>query len=349
MYHYTFDVELIRMAIVGGIMVSMLFYDRYQVTAGGALVPGYLALFVPQPTYILTTLLIAVGTTCVVQQLLRPRYMLWGRQLLEAEIVVTLALQVLVFWLLHTAAVQIPMLLAVQGIGFVLPAMIAHEMGRQGMRTTLGAASLCMLTVFGFIMLIGACRNILGLYTTSQPAPTPELGVYAFPVCWLLVAVIMSVLASIVLDHRGLLRSSIMFESLRTGGFVTAGYVALFLNRPLDLLFLIVCSVMTYVLVTKVFMEQAILFGRSKSSVMFLTGMLVTWGGELLLRTSGAAYVPWLGFAAIAPTIVALLANDTQRQGPWRTTIGVTISAAVVLGVVTALRVGYTAVLACLG
>ncbi len=37
------------MALVVGVVVSMLFYERVQLTTGGAIVPAYLALHLPQP------------------------------------------------------------------------------------------------------------------------------------------------------------------------------------------------------------------------------------------------------------------------------------------------------------
>jgi len=45
MHAYAYDTELVRIAIVLGVVVSMLFYDRYSVTTGGVIVSGYLALF----------------------------------------------------------------------------------------------------------------------------------------------------------------------------------------------------------------------------------------------------------------------------------------------------------------
>ena len=48
------------LAVVLGVIVSMLFYERLHLTTGGAIVPGYLAVFLPQPLFIGVTLLATV-------------------------------------------------------------------------------------------------------------------------------------------------------------------------------------------------------------------------------------------------------------------------------------------------
>ncbi|TEU12934.1 MAG: hypothetical protein E3J21_19920 [Anaerolineales bacterium] len=342
MYDYAFDTELVRLAILLGVVVSMLFYNRYGVTTGGVIVPGYMALFAPRPIQIAVVLLIAMLTNWVVQKHLRPRFMLWGRRLFEIEILVALILQSLWLGTLFLFRPYVPQLALLHGIGFLLPGIIAHDMGRQSVRTTIGAALTCMLIVFGLVTLIGAIRDISGL--TILLANTPRSArpnIYTYPSKWLTIAIVVSVLTSISLYHRGLFRITLLSDSLRTGGFVTAGYLALFVNQPLDLLFILVCSSVTYLIVTRYLMKRAILFGRTKMAAMFLTSMVVTWSAEILLSGSGLGYIPWIGFNAIAPTIVALLANDAQRQGPQRTLIGASVATLVVFVIMSLLYFGH--------
>ena len=342
MYEYAFDTELVRIALILGIITSMLFYNRFGVTTGGAIVPGYLALFVPYPTQIITTFGVAIVTYQLVQRWLRPRFMLWGRGLFETEILVALALQVLIYGVLYFAVSFDPRLAILYGIGFILPGVIAHDMGRQKAPVTITAALICALVVFGIVTLIEATRDIFGLYVPIGDVPLGTRGLnYAYSPNWLLFGVSVSVLSSIGLFHSKILPRRFFSQALRRGGFVTAGYLALFVFRPLDILFVLVCAGITYLIVTRVLMQRAILFGRAKLSAMFLTGMTVTWLGELLLDVSGMAFVPWLGFNAIAPTIVSLLANDSQRQGPARTLLGAAISTGVVFIVMSAATWGY--------
>lgn len=342
MHDYIYDPELVRLAIMLGIITSMLIYNRYGVTAGGVVVPGYLALFVLSPTHIAATFFIALLTFWVVQGYLRPRLMLWGRRLFENEILVALSFQILWIGLLFLLTPFIPQVAFLYGIGFLIPGIIAHDMGRQGVRTTIGTASISMLIVFGLIVIIGAFRDILGLsfsfLDTAQRSQVPD---YAYPIEWILIGITVSVLVSIALYHQGLFPRSMLTHSLRAGGFVTAGYLALFINQPEDLLFITICSGLTYIVVTKFLMKQAILFGRSKMAVMFLTGMAITWAAEIIVFISGIEYIPWIGFTAITPTIVALLANDAERQGPKRTIIGVVAATVIVFVTVNVLFSAY--------
>jgi len=334
--NYALDTELVRIAILLGVVVSMLFYSKYGMTTGGAIIPGYFALFVTQPTYIMVTLLMAITTYWIVQKQLRPRFMLWGRRLFEAEILVALVLQCIWMAGLFLITPTVPQVTFLYGIGFLLPGITAHDMGRQGVRTTIWAALICALVVFGCVTLLAALRNILGLSVNGMELVYYAQALrYAYPVDWLLVGIIISVFTSIALLHFRFFHAGMLVDSPRTGGFVTAGYLALFVNRPLDMLFILVCSGLTYVIVTQFLMQQAILFGRSKMAVMFLTAMLVTWLLEILIASSGYGYLPWAGFNAITPTIAALLANDSQRQGVSKTLLGTGISTLIVLGLVS--------------
>jgi poly-gamma-glutamate biosynthesis protein PgsC/CapC len=342
-HEYAFDTELVRLAILLGVVVSMLYYERYGVTTGGAIVPGYLALFIARPTQIAATYLVATITYWIVQKHLRPRWMLWGRRLFESEILVSLVLQSISVGFLLIAVSYFPQVALLIGIGFLLPGIIAHDMGRQGVRTTIWASLVCTLIVFGIVILIGAVRDMVGYsFSLSAIEYQPLKNIYAYPSEWLLLAIVLSVLTSIALYHGGFFKQTLLPNSLRTGGFVTAGYLALFVTRPLDLLFVVFCATVSYLIVTKYLMKKAILFGRSKLAIMVLTGMAITWLVEIIITLSESTYVPWLGFGAITPTVVALLANDAQRQGPIQTLLGSGLSTLIVFVLMTILYYGYT-------
>lgn len=330
MHNYAFDTELARLAIALGVAASMLYYERFGVTTGGVIIPGYLALFVTQPTQIVVTLLIGVATFWIVQRLLRPRLMLWGRRLYEAEVLTALVIQLIWGLVLMSIAPLAPAVLALYGIGFVLPGIVAHDMGRQGVQATITAAVICALVVFGLVVVVESLQSLWSLPDWIAKADVSSMRrQYAYPVEWLPVGVTFSVLVSMMLYHQlPLFQGGLLPESLRAGGVVTAGYLALFILSPPDLLFIAVSSLLTYLIVTKLFMRWTILFGRSKVAAMFLTALLTTWTLELAISMTATGYVPWRGFNIIVPTVAALLANDSQRQGLGRTAIGTTLATA---------------------
>ena len=318
------DTELIRLSIIFGVMIGLWAYNKYGITAGGAIVPGYLALFVTQPVHIVSTIGLALVTYWVVQKQLRPRLMLWGRKLFEAEMLVSLIFQLIWVGILWLLLPTIPELALLYGIGFLIPGIIAHDMGRQGVTKTLGVMLGCTVVVFCLISIIGAVRQLFSWQLLPDTAPA--IGSLTYSPEWLLVGVCVSVFAAILLYHGKLI------GTLRTGGFVSAAYLALFLGRPLDLLFIIVGGMMTYLIVTQILMKQAILFGRSKVAAMVLVGMVVTWLLEFIIY-QGTGYLPWQGFHAIAPMIIALLANDAQRQTPPKAILGTGLATVMVFSV----------------
>jgi len=139
MYEYFVSNELARLTIILGIVVSTIIYKRTGLTLGGVIVCGYLALFVGQPIHILVTVIFSYITYQIVYKILQKRFMLNGRSLFEIEILVGLIFQVSWFTIIKTLGIINVDLALLYGIGFVLPGVIAHDMGRQGPRNTLGS------------------------------------------------------------------------------------------------------------------------------------------------------------------------------------------------------------------
>ena len=58
-----FSPEVMRITLVVGVILGMLFYERFQLTTGGAIVPPYLALAVASPLSVVVTTLTTPGGT----------------------------------------------------------------------------------------------------------------------------------------------------------------------------------------------------------------------------------------------------------------------------------------------
>jgi poly-gamma-glutamate biosynthesis protein PgsC/CapC len=143
---------------------------------------------------------------------------------------------------------------------------------------------------------------------------------YSIPL--LRLAILIGVVLSIVVYR---------FYGWSTGGFVTAGYLALFATRPLHILWSLVMALATLQLVTRVIMPRVILWGRRKFAVMIICGTLLTWGCERLVHPF---FEPWPVFDSIGILIPALIANDAQRQGYNRTVAMVLVCAVTTYGLV---------------
>src|ERR1043165_230797 len=107
----------------------------------------------------------------------------------------------------------------------------------------------------------------------------------------------------------------------RSGGFVSAAYLALFAVRPFDLVLLIVASLLIFVFVDMLTSKFVLAFGRTKLGIMILSGMVISWLLEIvIINLTHGQFVPWSGFV-IMPTIASLIANDFAREDAYPTVV----------------------------
>lgn len=322
MYEYSISNELARLTIILGIVVSTIIYKRTGLTLGGVIVCGYLALFIGQPIHILVTLLISYLTYQIVYKILQQRFMLNGRKLFEVEILVGLVFQVLWITIIRLLGMINVDLTVLYAIGFVLPGVIAHDMGRQGPRNTLGSILLGVSIVALIIFPLAAIEELLpNLFVrTSSPLLRTQPYDYAYPLQLLPFGIMVSVLLDLLLYSK--------FKA-RSGGFVTAAYLALFVVRPLDLIFLIVASLLTFVFVQLLTARLVLAFGRTKLGMMILSGVVISWLLEIaIINLTDGRFVPWSGFVVIMPTIASLIANDFVHEGPGPTIVTTSVATA---------------------
>ena len=321
MYEYYVSEQLARLTIVLGIVVSTIIYKQTGRTLGGVIVCGYLTLFIMQPIHIIVTLTMAYITFQIVHNFLKKRYMLDDRKMFEVEILVGLVLQVTWLTSIRLLAGSNIDVAALYGIGFVLPGVIAHDMGRQGPFNTLSSIFLGVLIISFIVIPLSAIEQALPLSLRAsapviyraQPYP------YTFPLKLLPYGIIVSVILDLLIYT---------WNRFRAGGFVTGAYLALFALRPYDLLFVAGCSVVTFVFVSLITTKVVLAFGRTKLGIMILSGVVISWLLEItVIGITNSGFVPWSGFVVIMPTMVSLIANDFDRQGPYRTVVAVSISA----------------------
>jgi poly-gamma-glutamate biosynthesis protein PgsC/CapC len=322
MYDYSISNELARLTIILGIVVSTIIYKRTGLTLGGVIVCGYLALFVGQPLHIIVTLAIAYLTYQIVYKILQKRFMLNGRKLFEIEILVGLIFQVLWITIIRLFVTINIDLTILYGIGFVLPGVIAHDMGRQGARNTIGSILLGVSIVALIIFPLSAIEEVLpNLFVrTSPPLLHTQPYTYTYPIQLLPLGIIVSVLLDLLAYSK---------FKVRSGGFVTAAYLALFAARPLDVIFVIVASLLTFVFVQLLTSRMVLAFGRTKLGMMILSGVVISWVLEIIIiNLTHGQFVPWSGFVIIMPTIASLIANDFAREGAYPTVVTTSLATA---------------------
>jgi len=142
--------ELIE-SIAVGLLVGFFFYEWMGLSPGGFVVPGYLALYLDRPLMILSTLAVSLLTYGVVQLFSRVT-ILYGRRRFILMILAGFAFQ----WLYRAVAIKTQLLpVEIDTIGFIIPGLIANEMGRQRILPTLGSLAIVTVLVRLILILIG--------------------------------------------------------------------------------------------------------------------------------------------------------------------------------------------------
>ncbi len=323
MHDYLFSTEVVRFAFVTGVVVSMLLYERRHLTTGSIVVPGYIAIFFIQPGIVAATFANALFSYWFVNKLLPKWFLLYGRGKFTILVMTSTIVQALLLQLSPTGAVlwesDVPLLV---GAGYVVPALIAHDMARQGIKKTLGAVMLA-----GALVALPIIAGLLlGLSAVNELQPLVGFGVSAVSPSWVPFAVILSIATAWGLQNN---------LGLRSGGFVGAAYVGMLTAAPSQVIYMLAVALITYFVVTKLLMSWMILFGRRKFSTMLLFSSVISWTGMILgqqLFDLELTYYMTLSSVALMPLFVpGLIANDMERTGPLKVLAGLTLGAAFVV------------------
>ena len=318
MHDYLLSTEWVRFAFVLGIATSMVLYERRHLTTGSIVVPGYIAVFLIHPLVLIATFLNAFVTFALVNKLLRRYVLLYGRTKFTVLAIVSTLIQSAMLrvspsgrWLWER---DIPLFV---GVGYIVPALIAHDMARQGIVKTVKSVMLA-----GTIVAIPiGIALLLDLPGVNDLAPIGGFGTMSFPVQWLPIAVVVSILASWAISHN---------YGGRSGGFIGAAFVGMFMADPLQLVAAVVIACAAYLIVVKLLMQRMILFGRRKFSAMLLMSSSIAWPalwlGNRILSDDLSRHLA-VGSLALTPLLLpGLIANDVQRTSPRRVAMGLALA-----------------------
>jgi len=124
--------------VVGiGLAISLLYSELFGVTPGGIIVPGYLALAIPEPLTVALTLGVALVTFFVVR-VLATIAIVYGRRRTVLSILIGFLLGALTRSAVGAGTPLAPLELDV--VGYVIPGLLAIWMDRQGVVVTITSA-----------------------------------------------------------------------------------------------------------------------------------------------------------------------------------------------------------------
>ncbi|NLB91077.1 MAG: poly-gamma-glutamate biosynthesis protein PgsC [Clostridiales bacterium] len=120
----------------------------------------------------------------------------------------------------------------------------------------------------------------------------------------------------------------ILYEAfgLLSGGMISAGYLSLYFEQPLRIVFTLLLAIMVC-LIIRLLSKHVILYGRRRFMLILLMGLIFGWLLERFLL--GIALIPQ-DIRIIGHLIPGLIANDMYKQGIPKTLLTVLLSAALV-------------------
>ena len=131
-----------------GVVLSLIFVEKFGINPAGLVVPGYLALIFDQPIMLLSVLIISCLTYFIVSNGISKWVILYGRRKFAAMILTGMVIK-FIFDLLYPLT---PFeMVEVSGIGVVIPGIIANTIQKQGVVITLSTTML--LTCITYIIL----------------------------------------------------------------------------------------------------------------------------------------------------------------------------------------------------
>lgn len=131
-----------------GVVLSLIFAEKFGINPAGLVVPGYLALIFDQPIMLLSVLIISCLTFFIVNNGISKWVILYGRRKFDAMILTGMVLK-FIFDLIYPLT---PFeMVEVSGIGVVIPGIIANTIQKQGVVITL--SSTMLLTCITYVIL----------------------------------------------------------------------------------------------------------------------------------------------------------------------------------------------------
>ena len=130
---------MIAQTVGTGIILSFIFTEIAGLSAGGLIVPGYLALFLTEPFRLIATFVVALSSYLIVK-LLSNFIIIYSRR----RFMIAILIGYLIGWLLPGLVPSHSYLgVDFRIIGYIVPGLIANDMLRQGMVKTI----ICTLLV----------------------------------------------------------------------------------------------------------------------------------------------------------------------------------------------------------
>ncbi|MFO1185810.1 MAG: poly-gamma-glutamate biosynthesis protein PgsC [Bauldia sp.] len=120
-------------ALILGVLASLVLTELVGLSAGGIVVPGYVALLLDRPSALIGFLAIALASYGLLRTISNA-LMLYGNRRFAVALLIGLALASGASYL---SPYLMPAYVEWVGLGFIVPGLVAHQFDRQGVLPTL--------------------------------------------------------------------------------------------------------------------------------------------------------------------------------------------------------------------
>lgn len=152
--------EIAAIGIALGLVFSLVCYLTTNLSPGGMITPGWLALTLVEDLQRAAMVLGITVLTYLCTLLLDRFVILYGKRLFAAVVLTAVVLQAGVYLVLQR---EFPLLYANQTLGFIVPGLIAYQLQRQPKAATL--LSTTTVTLANYVVLMAGL--LLGVMPTS--------------------------------------------------------------------------------------------------------------------------------------------------------------------------------------
>ena len=141
---------MILQLFIIGLVAGFIFYEITGISPGGVIAPAYFALFIYEPDRIIMTIIIALIVFAIIK-LLSGYLILYGRRKFLLAVVLSFFLKLLIDSVIQPVDI---MKLDLQSIGYIIPGLIANEIGRQKIISTLLSLGIVTMIIFQISLFI---------------------------------------------------------------------------------------------------------------------------------------------------------------------------------------------------
>ncbi|MBQ7161055.1 MAG: poly-gamma-glutamate biosynthesis protein PgsC [Clostridia bacterium] len=147
------DVTYFNLALIAGLLLSLLVEELFGISAGGMIVPGYLAMVCDDIPQMLLIFAVSFAIFFIINYVLPHFVILFGRRKFVATLIVGIFFKLLVE-LLFPMVLPVASLVEFRGVGIITPALIANCYYKQGIRYTVPAVLVVSYLTFGIVTVL---------------------------------------------------------------------------------------------------------------------------------------------------------------------------------------------------